>query len=169
MVSLFLTNKKEHDMLSTIVSIKSLTVAAIFSTMGVHTSISQSEVDCLTQAIIFESTTESKAGKQGVANVIINRTKSGDYPTTVCKVVSQKSQFSYYPKRKNSVIAISKEEWQNYYESALIAVMALNGKLKDNTNGALFYVNVNETKNCPWIPKMKKTIKIDHHTFFKYV
>lgn len=56
-------------------------------------------VDCLTQAIYYEARSESEEGQAAVAEVILNRARSGRYPRDVCDVVYQRNartcQFSY--------------------------------------------------------------------------
>lgn len=56
-------------------------------------------LDCLTQAIYYEARSESEEGQTAVAEVILNRARSGRYPRDVCDVVYQRNartcQFSY--------------------------------------------------------------------------
>lgn len=56
-------------------------------------------IDCLTQAIYYEARSESEDGQAAVAEVILNRARSGRYPRDVCDVVYQRNartcQFSY--------------------------------------------------------------------------
>ena len=54
------------------------------------------EVRCLETAIHYEAKGESVAGKIAVGNVVLNRVASGKFPKTVCEVVKQKKQFSWY-------------------------------------------------------------------------
>jgi spore germination cell wall hydrolase CwlJ-like protein len=50
---------------------------------------------CLATAIFFEARSEGIAGKEAVANVIINRVHDDRYPDTVCGVVNEPRAFSY--------------------------------------------------------------------------
>jgi hypothetical protein len=47
------------------------------------------EMRCLAEAIYFESRSEPEDGQAAVAQVVLNRVRSGIYPTTVCGVVYQ--------------------------------------------------------------------------------
>ena len=49
------------------------------------------EQRCLAEAIYFEARSESNEGRAAVAQVVLNRVKSGLYPDTVCGVVYQNS------------------------------------------------------------------------------
>ena len=52
-------------------------------------------LQCLAGAIYFESKGEPLTGQLAVAEVIINRAKSGRFPADVCGVVKQRGQFSF--------------------------------------------------------------------------
>jgi hypothetical protein len=47
------------------------------------------QMRCLAEAIYFESRSEPEQGQAAVAQVVLNRVRSGIYPTTVCGVVYQ--------------------------------------------------------------------------------
>ena len=55
-----------------------------------------SQIDCLTEALYFEARGSSYADQAGVADVILNRVESSKYPNSICEVVHQYKQFSYY-------------------------------------------------------------------------
>ena len=64
----------------------------------------QQQLDCLARNIYHEAGSEPFEGKVAVAQVTINRTESGQFPSDICKVVYQKNvvyekvmcQFSWY-------------------------------------------------------------------------
>lgn len=56
---------------------------------------SDSELRCLATGIYFEAKGEPLAGQLAVAEVLLNRTRSGRFPTTVCGVLAQPGQFSF--------------------------------------------------------------------------
>jgi spore germination cell wall hydrolase CwlJ-like protein len=53
-------------------------------------------VRCLEAAIHHEAKGESLAGKLAVGNVVLNRVAAPAFPKSVCAVVKQKKQFSWY-------------------------------------------------------------------------
>ncbi len=59
------------------------------------------QVHCLARAIYFEARSEPVDGQFAVARVVLNRTESGRYPDTICRVVYQNAhlenrcQFSF--------------------------------------------------------------------------
>ena len=50
---------------------------------------------CLASAVYFEAQGEPLAGQLAVAQVILNRMKSGRYPGSVCGVITQPHQFGF--------------------------------------------------------------------------
>lgn len=54
-------------------------------------TIPSTDVECLTQAIYYEARNESEEGQAAVAEVVLNRTRSGRYPRQVCAVVYQRN------------------------------------------------------------------------------
>ena len=64
-------------------------------------NVTAKEIKCLATAIYHEANAESVKGQIAVANVIMNRVESKDFPNSVCGVISQKGQFSWYNKTKH--------------------------------------------------------------------
>ena len=124
-----------------------------FAVMFLIQNATAKDVKCLATAIYHEANTESLQGKKAVANVILNRVKHSDYPNTVCGVISQKSQFSWYRKVKH-----------NHTDETLTIAREMLNKRRDNTNGALFF---HSGKNPHWTKKMKMTKQIGNHKFYR--
>lgn len=51
--------------------------------------------DCLARAVYFEARGEPLQGQLAVADVVLNRAASGVYPADVCRVITQRAQFSF--------------------------------------------------------------------------
>lgn len=54
------------------------------------------ERGCLAQAIYHEARGESEVGQLAVANVIVNRARSGKFPSTLCGVIYQNADKGYH-------------------------------------------------------------------------
>ena len=94
---------------------------------------SDAELNCLAAGIYYEAKSEPLAGQLAVAEVILNRTKSGRFPKTVCSVLTQRGQFSFVRggkvptppsgKQWRQALAIArvaqKDLWDSAAESAL--------------------------------------------------
>lgn len=123
---------------------------------------------CLAEAIYFEARGEPKEGQYAVAQVVMNRVRSGYYPADVCGVVYQNAhrrnacQFSFacdrIPDRVNNKYA-----WN--LATAIARDVARNGawlpEVGDSTHYHATYVRPN------WIRDMVKEDKIGRHIFYR--
>jgi len=107
---------------------------------------------CMTEAVYFEGGNQSLDGKFAIANVVMNRVASSNFPDTICGVVHQgpldgsaislhRCQFSYYCDGKsdkmpklNNTLEEAAVEW-----SSIIAEIVMHGEVEDNTYGSTYY------------------------------
>lgn len=117
------------------------------------------EVDCLARNIYYEAGVESKAGKYAVANVTINRLKSGKWGNDVCKVVYARKQFSWTHQKKlpNPHPALWKE-------SREVAIRSLNGTRVGGLDKSMFYHATYVKPN--WADKNHYVTQIGLHKFY---
>ena len=117
------------------------------------------ELRCLAGAVYFESRGESLVGQLAVAHVVLNRAQSGRFPTSLCGVVHQKSQFSFV--RGGQMPAVREgSQWNN---AVAIAQIARDGSWKNHAPGALFF----HARHVS--PGWRKTriAQIDNHIFYR--
>jgi hypothetical protein len=121
--------------------------------------LSNADMECLAGAIYFESKGEPLAGQLAVAEVIINRTKSGRYPTTLCGVVKQPSQFSFVRGGRIPPIRRDSVHWR---KAVAIAHIAQNDLADSPVPTALSF---HATYVSPrW--KMKRIATVGNHVFY---
>ena len=124
------------------------------------------ELKCLSEALYFESRGEQLEGQIAVADVIINRKNSKNFPNTICRVVSEGShkrnacQFSYNCDGKLELI----HDKRAYRRIAKLSSLLLNGAFADITSGATFF-HASEV-NPSWAKKFRETKKIGRHIFY---
>jgi len=112
------------------------------------------EVRCLEAAIHHEAKGESFAGKLAVGNVVLNRVAAPDFPKSVCAVVKQKKQFSWYQGNEAKLNAAVSADTKNAARKALAT----------ERNGTLFF---HATYVMPaWSRKLRKQFTIGKHTFY---
>lgn len=117
------------------------------------------EVDCLTKNIYYEAGVESKAGKYAVANVTLNRLKSGQWGNNVCQVVYAKKQFSWTLQKK-----LPKPHPELWAESRQVAISSLNGRRVEGLDKSMFY---HATYVKPkWVDKNHYVTQIGQHKFY---
>ena len=130
------------------------------------TLMSDEDYDTLLRIVEAEAGSEDIKGRVLVANVIMNRVKSEDFPNTVTEVVWDNSdgvpQFSpTYDGRINEV-AVS-DETREAVKQAL--------KGADYSEGALFFIQKSaaEEHNVKWFEKdLKRLFKYGVHEFYTY-
>lgn len=123
---------------------------------------------CLAEAIYFEARGEPKEGQYAVAQVVMNRVRSGYYPADVCGVVYQNAhrrnacQFSFACDRIPDRVT-NKYAWN--VATAIARDVTRNGawlpEVGDSTHYHATYVRPN------WIRDMVKEDKIGRHIFYR--
>jgi N-acetylmuramoyl-L-alanine amidase len=91
------------------------------------------ELECMAKVVRHEAANQSRKGQRAVAEIILNRVRSGRFADTVCGVVNQPGQFfdiaSYHPSR-------STKQWRTAVE---VSREVLAGEGEDVAKGAFFY------------------------------
>lgn len=112
------------------------------------------EIDLLSRLVQAEAGSEPYTGKVAVAEVVLNRVNSGQFPNTVEGVIYQSGQFS--PVSNGSInMKASPDSLKAVYE-------ALNGS--DYAKGALFFYNA-KTATSRWLDSKPTVTVIANHTF----
>ncbi|MEM6603633.1 MAG: cell wall hydrolase, partial [Pseudomonadota bacterium] len=127
---------------------------------------SSKDLQCLAEAVYYEARGEGNEGGIAVAEVVLNRTKSKRFPSTICGVVYDKyrniCQFSFacngsMSKPKNR----SSWSWAKN-----IANKVVEGRTEILSDGALFFHA--DYVNPSWANKMVKTARIGTHSFYRH-
>ena len=122
---------------------------------------------CLAEAIYFEARGESIKGQFAVAEVILNRVDSAEYPNTVCGVVNQGTgrkyacQFTYTCDGLKEVIA----EPRAYTTVGKIAKLMVSGAPRQLTKGATHYHT--KAVNPRWARAFPRVATIGVHHFYR--
>jgi spore germination cell wall hydrolase CwlJ-like protein len=119
-----------------------------------------SEMQCLASAIFYEARSESLAGKLAVARVVINRSESGRFPSSLCGVVTQPGQFSFV--RGGRIPSVS-SDGTSWHSSVAIARVAMADSWKSQAEGALYF---HARRVSPgW--SRQRLAQIDNHIFYR--
>ncbi|HEX8625120.1 MAG TPA: cell wall hydrolase [Allosphingosinicella sp.] len=89
------------------------------------TQVADAEQECLAGAVYFEAKGEPLHGQLSVAEVVLNRARSGRFPASVCGVVKQRGQFSFIRGGRFPAIARTSLAWKRAVAIAHIAVQDL--------------------------------------------
>lgn len=128
---------------------------------------SGAELQCLAQAIYFESRGEPLEGQIAVAEVVLNRVGSPAFPGTVCGVTRQGAgsgrgcQFSYVCDGNSDTMksAVSRDR------SEKLAALMLAGRPRTVTDGATYFHT--RAIRPSWSRKFAPTATIGHHIFYR--
>ena len=122
------------------------------------------QTDCLATTVYFEARGESLEGQLAVANVVINRARSGKYPPTWCEVMKQPWQFSFVNPRTGRYPSInySSHAWTRAQAIARIAAQNVAAQVAPDV---LWY---HADYVAPsWGRRLKRAEKIGTHIFYR--
>lgn len=117
------------------------------------------DLTCLAGAIYFESKGEPLSGQLAVAEVIINRAKSGRFGSSICGVVKQRGQFSFV--RGGQIPAVANN--RDYRTAVAVAQVAMGDDWESPAPDALYF---HARRVSPsW--RMQKVAAIGNHVFYR--
>lgn len=121
---------------------------------------------CLARSIYWEAKGVPGLDMESVANVVMNRLASEEFPNTICEVVKQGSeqspcQFSWWcDGRPDQVV-----EDEAYEVAKEVARRALNQQLPDRTDGALYFHD--RTVQPPWASEFVISAETEAFIFYR--
>lgn len=115
---------------------------------------------CLAGAIYFESKGEPLSGQLAVAQVILNRAKSGRFPPDVCGVVTQRGQFGFV--RGGRIPSID-EARAAYRTAVAVARVAMADAWDSAAEHALYF---NTPGRVPGA-RLQRVASIGNHIFYR--
>lgn len=123
-------------------------------------SVSNKDLECLIKVMNHEAGGEGAAGQKAVGYVVMNRVKSGRFPSSVCGVIYQRSQFTNITRAK----AIPANKYSRL-KTLASSIMSSYSRANDPTNGSLFF---HATHVSPGWKNLTRTVKIGRHVFYKH-
>lgn len=114
--------------------VQQLPAAPALADEGDHDSLSEAvaaqtmpadmadDLECLATAVYFESKGEPLSGQLAVANVVLNRSRSGRFPASVCGVVTQRGQFGFVRGGRLPAVDTGRRDWKTAVAVAKIAM-----------------------------------------------
>lgn len=134
------------------------TLAAAVAAQSSHDG-DDDAIECLAGAIFYEAKGEPLSGQLAVADVILNRSKSGRFPADVCEVVTQRGQFGFV--RGGRIPSI--DESSRYYRTAVaVAKVALAEAWKGEAERALYF-----NRGRAPAAGLRKVASIGNHIFWR--
>ncbi len=115
------------------------------------------EVHCMALNMFFEARGEGKAGMIAVGHVTLNRVKSSKFPNSICSVVKQPGQFSWY----NSSMNFKSVKIPVHIQEIAFNMVTGQRKYIDHTKGSLYFHHEDVQ---PF--RVKYRTKIGKHLFY---
>lgn len=116
----------------------------------------------LATAVFYEAGVESLAGKETVANVILNRVKHKNFPNTYEEVIYDPYQFSFTLK-----LSLDKPQGPNWRDSLRIAAKVLHPNYVPVTD-ALYYYNPHLVATPTWASSRYFVGQVGNHRFYSW-
>ncbi len=121
---------------------------------------------CLAQAVYYEARGEPREGQAAVAQVVLNRARSGSHPASVCGVVFEGAsrpgcQFSFACDGRLGGRRPAAAAWR---QAETVAAEALDGRRVAGVEGALNYHA--DYVRPRWAAQLRRTAEIGRHIFY---
>jgi spore germination cell wall hydrolase CwlJ-like protein len=117
--------------------------------------------ECIASAVYFEARGEPLEGQLAVAEVVLNRAASGKFPSSICAVVKQASQFSFVRKGRIPRIEKASESWRKATAIAHVATMRLAKRLGSD----VLWYHANYVRPG-WGRALTRVAQIGSHIFY---
>jgi spore germination cell wall hydrolase CwlJ-like protein len=119
------------------------------------------EHECLARAVYFESKGEPLDGQLAVAEVVINRARSGRFPSTLCGVVKQHRQFSFVRGGRIPEAPRAGKAWRTAVAVANVA----RQDLADSAGSSAMFFHARYVS--PRWPGLKRIAAVGNHIFYR--
>ena len=119
------------------------------------------EHECLANAVYFETRGEPLKGQLSVAEVIVNRARSGRFPKNLCGVVKQKGQFSFVRGGRLPSVPRTSPAWR---KAVAVAHIALEDLADGAAPRALFF---HAKRVKPSWRGLQRVASVGNHVFYR--
>ncbi|MFC0470137.1 cell wall hydrolase [Halalkalibacter kiskunsagensis] len=122
---------------------------------SINESVSEKELDLLARIVRAEAQSEPFEGKVAVADVVLNRVESPQFPDTIKEVIYEPGQFQ--PVANGQINKPADEE-------SIEAVDAVLSDMRNITEESLFFYNPDIATNR-WLDSRETAVVIGQHVF----
>lgn len=123
---------------------------------------SKQEFDCLARNIYYEAGIEDRLGKVAVAQVTLNRVRTGYWGKSICKVVYSPAQFSWTKVKRRAWMPNVGHAWE---ESQQVAAEVLDQGVRIRTLKTSLFYHADYVKPY-WKDDTKRVTKVGRHIFY---
>lgn len=127
---------------------------------------------CLAMNIYHEARGEPLAGRIAVSQVVLNRTRSPQFPNTVCGVVKQAEYYNNYPVRHKCQFSWwcdgksdKPKDFREWEKALSLSELILVQNVPDITESSLYYHSTAVTPY--WAAHYEQSVQINNHIFYR--
>lgn len=124
---------------------------------------SPKEFECMVRNIYYEAGVENDLGKYAVAQVTLNRKKTGYWGKNICNVVYSKAQFSWTKVKERAWLRPKDATWVRCRK---IATDVLNDGVRVKPLRTAVYYHATYINDPQWVDYTKKLVTIGQHVFY---
>src|SRR4030095_593698 len=125
-------------------------------------AVSDDEEGCLAGAIYFEARGDPLEGQLAVAEVVLNRAASREYPDSICEVVKQPAQFSFV---RNGLFPLIDKDSVAWRTPGAVAQIA-DEKLADELASDVLWYHADCVAPA-WGRRLTPVAQIGAHIFYR--
>jgi N-acetylmuramoyl-L-alanine amidase len=152
----------EHAVVAIADDVQSIKEAIMVEQDSAVIKYSKQDFDCLARNIYYEAGIEDRLGKVAVAQVTLNRVRTGYWGKNICKVVYSPAQFSWTKVKRRAWMPNVGHAWE---ESKQVAAEVLDQGLRIRTlKTSLFYHA--DYVSPKWRDDTKRITKVGRHIFY---
>jgi N-acetylmuramoyl-L-alanine amidase len=154
----------EHALQTTVEQIEASAAPKPLATLvGEHSgsTTSGAEHECLASAVYFEAKGEPLQGQLSVAEVVLNRARSGRFPASVCGVVKQRGQFSFVRGGRLPAVRRDSAAWR---KAVAVAHIAREDLAEGSAPKALFF---HARRVSPRWSRVTRVAAVGNHVFYR--
>jgi spore germination cell wall hydrolase CwlJ-like protein len=120
------------------------------------------DLQCLTDNIYFEARGEPIIGQAMVGHSVLNRVKDSRWPKSICKVVYQKSQYSWTAEKGKPI-----DDLKTYKMINDLAYTLLENRDSQEASGVTNYLRCDWREKVDWWKPMVFLGQIGDHCFYR--
>ena len=155
-------DRVEHAVLAIAEDVQDIKESVVINRDHAIIKYSKEEFDCLARNIFYEAGVEDRAGKIAVAQVTLNRLRTGYWGNSICKVVYAPAQFSWTKVKRRAWLTNNGPLWE---ESQQVATEVLqHGTRISILKTSLFYHA--DYVSPYWRDNSKRVTQIGQHIFY---
>jgi N-acetylmuramoyl-L-alanine amidase len=147
--------------ISAVPAVRSATLAGLVADNDDDATADNRDEECLASTVYYEAKSESLEGQLAVAEVVLNRTRSGRFPTSICSVITQPSQFGFVRAGRYATPPQSSLAWKR---ALAIARIAVDGDWQSNAANSLYF---HAARVAPRWANVTRVTQIGAHIFYR--